>query len=63
VSEQFGATLSAVCVETLEQSRELLALGCSRQQGRLFHHEATALEFERLLLDGTPSHLFDRQMA
>ncbi|MEY4223611.1 MAG: hypothetical protein RIS33_545 [Actinomycetota bacterium] len=63
VSEQFGATLSAVCVETPEQSRELLALGCSHQQGRLFHHEATALEFERLLLDGTPSHLFDRQMA
>lgn len=63
VSEQFGATLSAVCVETPEQSRELLGLGCTRQQGRLFHHEVTALEFERLLLDRTSNHSFDRQMA
>ncbi|MBU3718055.1 MAG: diguanylate cyclase [Actinobacteria bacterium] len=63
VSDQFGAILSAVCVERPEQSRELLALGCVHQQGRLFHHEATAHEFERLLLVGAPSHSFDRQMA
>ena len=63
VSEQFRATLSAVCVETSEQSRELLGFGCTRQQGRLLHHELTALEFERLLLAGTANHSFDRQMA
>ena len=63
VSEQFNATLSAVCVETSEQSQHLLSLGCTRQQGRLFHHEVTALEFERLLLAGTSNHSFDPQMA
>jgi len=63
VSEQFNATLSAVCVETSEQSQHLLGLGCTRQQGRLFHHEVTALEFERLLLAGTSNHSFDPQLA
>ena len=63
LAERLGVSLSAVCVETLEQSRELVSMGCVRQQGRFFHHEVGADEFEDLLSVDSTKRIFDRQMA